>query len=606
MAHLRRRWARPCKALVMGLALLIRPAAPTQAQSAGDRPANQRVVAGRVREVHDALHMLQAAVENEGLEEASDSPAKPPERPTKTITPPTLDAAGVDRMIDKILEAMKAPFTPLTSNEEFIRRASLDVAGKLPTPEQIRTFRDDTSSDKRAKLIDRLLDSPDYARNWARYWRDVIQFHSSNPNPIQTRYAVLEDWLADRLARNTPWDEVATALITANGRNDQDGAVNFTMAQMGQPVELAGEVARIFMGVRIQCAQCHDHPTDPWTREQFHRFAAFFAGTRTNPATQPSPGVIPAFAVSSQPGKPRYTMPDLKDPQHLIPVRPRFFMPGGETIPESLTVDQRRSLAASYVTGQDNPWFARAFVNRIWFALIGYGFSNPVDDLGPDRPLNAPEVLEALASQWQAGGYDVRWLFRTILNTRAYQRRIRGGGNASGSAAFVANFPIRLRSDQLLDALVQVLDLGSLAPAGGGPGGAAATQGEVKRAADAGTTARRFNPRILFNHLFGADPSTPHEEVLGTIPQALFLMNSPLLSRAIKVGKGTMLGAILADHGGDREALEALYLRVLARRPNPEEVKVCRDYIAHVRDRRAAYEDILWNLINSTEFISRR
>ena len=248
---------------------------------------------------------------------------------------------------------------------------------------------------------------------------------------------------------------MATALITAVGRNDTDGPANFLMAHSAQPVELAGEVSRVFMGVQIQCAQCHDHPTDPWTRKQFHEFAAFFAGLRQpRPVTRPGQGQLPVFEVTVQ-RFPRYTMPDLKDPQTQVPVPARFFLASTEPpLASGLTTDQRRALAASFVTGQDNPWFARAFVNRIWYALNGTGFYNPVDDLGPTRDATAPEVLEVLAAQWQQGGYDVHWLFRTILNTRTYQREVRSLGSPS-QALFASSCPVRLRSDQILDALAR-------------------------------------------------------------------------------------------------------------------------------------------------------
>ncbi len=140
-------------------------------------------------------------------------------------------------------------------------------------------FVSDRSKDKRARLADALLDSPEYARNWARYWRDVIRFHATNQAIQQVRYDILEDWLAEQFKKNAPWDEIATAMITATGRVDENGAVSFALAHEAKPVELAGEVSRIFLGVQIQCAQCHDHKTDSWKREQFHEFAAFFSGT---------------------------------------------------------------------------------------------------------------------------------------------------------------------------------------------------------------------------------------------------------------------------------------------------------------------------------------
>ena len=249
----------------------------------------------------------------------------------------------------------------------------------------------------------------------------MVKFHATNENPAQVRFDALEDWLAEQLQANKPWDEIVTGMITATGRNDENGAVAFPLAYEAQPVEMAGEVSRIFLGVQIQCAQCHDHKTDSWKRQQFHEFAAFFAGVRPRQSRQGGPGQLPVFAVVAQ-GPRRYTMPDKENPAKQIPDRPAL-LPGGSkskpepALPETLAIPERRALAASYVTGQDNPWFARAFVNRIWYALMGEAFYEPIDDIGPERTPKAPEVLEPLAEQWQRGGYDVRWLFRTILNT---------------------------------------------------------------------------------------------------------------------------------------------------------------------------------------------
>jgi Protein of unknown function (DUF1549)/Protein of unknown function (DUF1553) len=538
-----------------------------------------------------------------------------PDRPKKTITPPTLTSAGLDMLVDKFLVDAKAPPATLTSDVEFVRRIYLDVTGKLPTSEQTYRFVMNSDGTKRHKLIDNLLNSPEYAENWARYWRDVVQYRATNENLGRIGLAEFEDWLEEQIAKNRPWDEVARAMIASSGRNDDNGAVAFALAHESQPVEVAGEVSRIFLGVQIQCAQCHDHPNDSWKRQQFHEFASFFAGAR---AKRANPKENPAvFEVVFQ-GKPRYTMPDLKDPTKQIGVAPKFFLASNApALAMNLPAEERHELAASYVTGQDNPWFAKAFVNRIWYCLIGEAFYTPVDDLGPERKAKAPEVLEALATQWQQGGYDVRWLFRTILNSRAYQREVRSTLSASGRSPFASNSPSRLRADQILDSLAQVLNLPAMIDSKAGAAPAKNKQAAKKKeglSADLkavvgktkGAAGLRGNGRFDFNKLFGVDPSIPTDDILGTIPQALFLMNTPTVNRAIEARNGTILGEILSATPDNRKALNALYLRVLAREPNAKEVKVCGNYLMNVGDRREAFEDILWSLINSTEFITRR
>lgn len=549
----------------------------------------------------------------------------------KTITKPTLTPAELDRLVDGFLAESKAPTASRTTDVEFVRRLYLDLTGKLPTPEQARAFVNSTEKGRRAKLIEYLLNSPDYATNWARYWRDVIRYHATNQNLGRIGLPEFETWMADQITKNRPWDEVAAELIAGTGRVDENGATAFTLAHDGQAVELAGEVSRIFLGVQIQCAQCHDHPNDSWKREQFHEFASFFAGSRVRQAVKGGMGQPPVFEVVGQRNL-KYTMPDLKDPQKQIPVDPKFFL-ASTTTPKALAGNtssrDRHRAAAELITAQDNPWFAKAYVNRVWFALMGEGFYSPVDDMGPQRTAKAPEVLDALASQWQKGGYDVRWLMRTILNSETYQREVRSSFSASGRTPFASNCPSRLRSDQILDSLAQVLNLpidGRNAEkepqAKGTEQGKGQTKAQAKAAgknslaADvkdaAGATkgaaalARRFGARFGFNTLFGVDPSVPSDDILGTIPQALFLMNGPQVNRAIEARNGTVLGDLLTAYPDNRVALNQLYVRVLAREPTAKEVQTIGRYIDTVGNRKEAFEDILWSLINSTEFITRR
>jgi len=585
-----------------------------------------------------------------------------PQRPLRTVTLPTLTSADLDRLIARHLAKNDPKVEPatLTTDIEFVRRIYFDVIGRPPTPDQVQSFLYDRSKDKRARLIDSLLSSRESARNWAKYWRDVVMFHSTNENRAQVGIEALEDWMANQFQANTPWDEVVSGLITATGRNDENGAVALSLAHETRPVELAGEVSRIFLGVQIQCAQCHDHKTDSWKRLQFHEFAAFFVGVRPKRVEPPANGQPPVFSVVVQ-GPRRYFMPDKDNPVKQIPVAPRFFLSSSKStpepaLPEALDIPERRALAASYITGQDNPWFAKAFINRIWYALMGETFYEPIDDIGPERTPKGPEVLDPLATQWQRGGYDIRWLFRTILNTEAYQRRVRSSANAAGKTPFASSCPSRLRADQVFDALVQALAIpldsnGNLpqnpnanksgpGQAGKrGPGQAnnalkaqarllslgdpkrlqnqVQTKGAAKKAAEAiglssqagkkaAVIRRPGGPRLLFDRLFGIDPSVANEDVVGTIPQALFLMNSPMVNNRTQARPGSVLGQILNSAPNDRAALGALYMRVLSRQPTKQEVEICGRYLSAVNNRIEAFEDIYWSLINSTEFLTRR
>ncbi len=506
-------------------------------------------------------------------------------------------SADIDAIIDRQLAASKTVPSPTTSDEAFFRRVSLDLVGKPPTIAAIRQFVASKTADKRSILIDSLLHNPEFGENWARYWRDVIAFRSPNENDRQVDYPQFVEWLAREINGNVGWNKIASAIITATGRTDENGATAFALAEEADPVELAGEVSRVFLGIQIQCAQCHDHPSDPWKRQQFHEFAAFFSGVRRKRVQRPGPGQKAVFQVSTS-GPTRYGMADLKDPEKKIPITPRFFLGESPQVSDQVSTEGRLALAAGYVTSPDNPWFARAFVNRIWTTLIGEGFYDLVDDLGPTRSANSNELLDGLADQWRDHRYDIRWLYRTILNTRTYGRESRSTNTAAGRTPFAANIPSRLRADQIYDALSQTLNIEqSMKKQAEKPG----------REKNAKSDAKPDDQiRKVVEHAFGVDPSTPVGDVVGTIPQALYMMNSPLVSKAVQAHPGSMLGLLLAGAGTPREAVEALYLKTLARRPNPKELSTCLRHLDNVGNHREGFEDILWSLVNSTEFISRR
>ncbi len=530
-------------------------------------------------------------------EEDVDGQMRPVSASRKPKGPPSLESAQIDELILKELAATKTPVSEPTTDEEFIRRLYLDLLGKIPNPVSIREFAGSRMRNKRALLIDTLLAHPDFADNWARYWRDVIAYRSPNENDRQVNYPAFESWLAKEFAANKPWDKIATEIISATGRTDENGAAVFAVAETASAVEMAGEVSRVFLGVQIQCAQCHDHPSDPWKRQQFHEFAAFFGGVKSRNVAEK--GQPPVMQVSAG-GPAHYTMPDLKNPEKKIAVAPRFFLNQAPQISENLKGDQRLKLAAQYVTDPDNPWFARSFVNRVWYSLMGEGFYNPVDDLGPTRTPNSPELMELVCSNWEASGYDIRWLFRQILNTAAYQRSSRSTNTAAGRTPFASNVPSRLRGDQIFDSLTHALDLQHERDQVG-TGKAATAKGEMAAEKSKGPAGRD-----QFLKVFGVDPSTPNDDILGTIPQALYLMNSALITREIQAKPKSMLGYLLLTHPDNRSVLEILYLRVLGRRPTDREVRTCSNYLGNVGNRAEAFEDILWALVNSTEFLSRR
>jgi len=493
------------------------------------------------------------------------------------------------------------PTAQRTDDETFLRRVSLDLVGNTPSPEEVTAFALDPSADKRAKAVERLLADSRFGTNWARYWRDVIMVRRTDERS-QIVGPTLEAYLTDEFNKNTPWSEIASSFITATGDVREKGETALVMAQMGQAPEIAAETARIFMGVQVQCAQCHDHPTDRWKRKQFHELAAFFPRVDARPDRS---GEKRTFQVVSRdfpqrgPGNPNrpardteHYMPDLKDPGAKGTLMQPVLFVTGQKLDAGATDEQRRDALAGWLTAKKNPWFAKAFVNRIWAEMVGEGFYEPVDDMGPDRVCSAPKSLDILAMAFAQRDYDVKWLYRTIAATEAYQRESRSRREPGEGAPFVANCPQPLRADQLYDVLVTALGI---------------KEPEIPRPRGGYANPLQRGPRGEFNRTFGFDPSERRDEVASSIPQALVMMNSPVVNRAINARNAqSVLGQILAETNDDEAVATELYLRCLAREPKPDELKTCLAHVRETGNRGTAFEDILWALVNSTEFLHRR
>jgi hypothetical protein len=496
-------------------------------------------------------------------------------------------AAAVDAALRRALPPGDG-LPPLADDETLLRRACLDLTGRLPTPQEMQAFAADAGPGKRRRLIDQLLHSEAYAVNWGRYWRDVVTYHTpASGNYL--RWQLFEAWWVEQFRRNRPWDQVVTALVTATGVNDEVAPVNYLTALYGNPVEIAATTSRVFLGVQIQCAQCHDAKTEPWRREQFHEFAAFFGRARLVQHKDVTGRGTP-YAIEGRPDG-QYAVADKKDPGRLLPVRPRFLT--GEAASPDAGDRQRRETLARLITGPANPWFARCLVNRSWTALFGWGFYPGVADLGGRDQPRYPEALDLLARSWVASGYDMRWLFRTLALTDAYQRSLRPAGTGGSPAAAVC--PCRLRPEQVFDALQQALgfdEKDKTLPAPG-PRSAPAVQ-------------RHEGLRNMVYQAFKADPSLSREEVGGTIPQALLMMNSALVTTATSARGKTVLAGLLARGLDDDTIVTALYERVLARRPTARERDACLGHVRRATGREEGLEDVLWCLVNSTEFLHKK
>ncbi len=490
-------------------------------------------------------------------------------------------------------------------DEVFLRRVSLDLVGRIPTPQEITAFVLDPADDKRERIVQKLLADSRYGENWGRYWRDVILYRKTEDRAgIITR--PLEEYLNTSFNENKPWSQIATEMMTAVGDGLENGACGLIIAQQGQPEEVTAEVSRIFLGVQIQCAQCHDHPTDRWKREQFHELTAFFPRVssfiRFNQETGPQVSVTATdMALMGRPrtpmmirfrGTPEHYMSDLDDPQARGTLMTPVFFATGEKLPLGTKDADRRGMLAKWMTDPANPYFAQAFVNRMWSELCGEGFYEPVDDMGPDRVATAPQTLELLAKEFATTGYDVQWLFRTIMATEMYQLPS-APRRGPEEPAFQTNVAQRLRADQLFDNLLHVLEASEpTGPAMGNRPGAGLYRGFG-------------GPRTTFTTAFGYDPSQRRDEIAGSIPQALVMMNAPIVNAALRGNGRTMLARLLGEIKDDSALVQELYLKTLAREPSQSELTTCLLFIKEVGNRTEAFEDVLWSLVNSTEFLHR-
>ena len=498
--------------------------------------------------------------------------------------------AALDAMIDdRLAEVPGLPVAGLATDEHFLRRASFDLIGRQPTPDELAAFLADESPDKRSRAIDGMLGRPEFGTAQAAYWSDAISYRVPPPELTFLRYDEFEAWLADRLNAGEPWDRVVRALLTAEGKVADDPATTFVAFHQGDPVKLSSETSRLFLGLQLQCAQCHDHKFDHWKREQFHGMAAFFGRAEAKLSqNDPGPTVVKAK------GEGEYAMPNLEDPREEGTVMAPTFL-DGRGLDAGATDAERRAFLAEAVTDPSNPWFARAYVNRVWARLTGRGFFEPVDNMAAYQRHDWPEVHDALAGHFAYTGFDVKGLFRLVMSTSYYQRAL---PERPGDAPlpYGAARPRKLNGDEVYDALARAVGLPNVTPP------------EVEP-----TKAVRFPPppestRDLVADRFGFDPSLCPDEVARTMSQAMRMMNNEQIQARIDADPSseTPLARLLLEEPDDERAVDRLYRRVLARRPTDRERAIALDHVESVGDRREAFEDLLWSLLNSAEFTTRR
>ncbi len=492
------------------------------------------------------------------------------------------DLAGVvDRGVNERLQAEKVPPSALADDAEFLRRVSLDIAGVIPTADRAAAFLDSKDPNKRSALIDELLASPKYGRHMADIWQGMlVPINSDNrrldPDPMGK-------WLAERFNRNQTWDKLVYDLLTATGNQEENGAVTFFV---GNPTadKMTDAVTRLFLGIQLQCAQCHNHPFTSWKQTEYWGMAAFFMKVSPDRAQQAAKKGIPPGVNES--GRALGKKNKLPESAKILPAR---FLTG-ET-PKMPTGEPYRPVLAKWLTSASNPYFAKAMVNRMWGQFFGRGIVNAIDNMHDDNPASHPEVMKALTQQFTESGFDLKYLIRAICNSETYQRSSKPAGNNASYATLFGHMNIKtLSPEQLYDCLVQVT--------GNATGPLEARMAKKAPAAALLKKGPLANPRANFAAFFRTSEEPDPTEYEGGIPQALRLMNSPQYNR-----KAELLDKAMQAGATTEQVVEKLYLGTVSRRPTSEERERLLAFVdKNGSDQRKALSDVLWVLLNSSEF----
>jgi hypothetical protein len=511
---------------------------------------------------------------------ASATAADPPAAGRVKAKPdPSALASVIDRQIGDKLKAHEVPPAPRCDDATFFRRINFILAGRVPVPSEVRLFLADTDPQKRAKAIDKLLASASYATHMTTTWRGWLLPEALTDPQIANSVPGFEAWLRSHIQAEVPFDRFVTELLTVplNGRgttqrspdDDPDGLTNplaFYTAKEGKAANLAAATSRIFMGVQLECAQCHDHPFSRWRRDQFWGLAAFFAG------------------VEQQNG----TLREVLDRRELT-------IPNGDqTVPATFLDDKEpewqfkkssRVTLAAWLTAKDNPFFAKAAVNRLWGFVYGVGLVDPIDDFHDQNKPSHPELLDALAKAFVESNYDVKFILRAILLSETFQRSSAKTDSTQKDLRLYARFPVQgLTPEQLFDSFSIVTGTELEGPAG------AYLQ-------NPGSARRQFMEAFAVSGRKTENPTT--------IIQALTLMNGNLVGGATTIESSRTLAAIVELPGlTQSERIEAIYLTVLGRLPKAEELRRTTDHInaGGSGEAKKRYADVMWALLNGVEF----
>lgn len=491
------------------------------------------------------------------------------------VDQPKATANYIDELVNLKLKKLRIDPSGRSSDEAFLRRIYVDLIGLVPNEEEYQRFMTSADPDKRNKLIDELLGRKEFTEVWVSKWAEWLMMRSSNQTSLKS-ITLYYTWLSEQIANNVPLDQMVREILGANGGTFKNPPTNFYQIEPDR-LKVAENVAQIFMGMRTQCAQCHNHPFDRWTMDDYYSFAAFFAQIGRKQGEDYRETIV----FNSGGG----------EVNHLVGgrVMPPFFLGGG---PADVAGKDRRVVLADWLASPRNPYFATNFVNRTWHHFFNIGIVEPVDDVRVSNPASNDPLLQELAKRFTESNYDFKGLVRDICRSEAYQRSTeKNSSNATDERNFASQTLRRIKAESMLDILSQVTSTKDKFPRL--PLGARAVQ-----IAD-GATSTYF--LTTFGRATRETACSCEVKMEPTLSQALHLLNGDTTNN--KIQQGGLIGALLKEKVPPEQIVEKLYVRCVSRKPSPEEQEALKPLFAEGSDIKRSLDDVFWALLNSREFL---
>jgi hypothetical protein len=489
--------------------------------------------------------------------------------------PSVAEANYIDTLVDAKLKKLRIVPSEVCNDETFLRRAYLDIIGILPSPEEYQRFLGNQAPNKREQLVDELLGRKEFAELWVLKWAELLQIRSSNQVSYKATL-LYYNWLQDKIAKNVPTNVWVQELLGASGGTFKNPPTNYYQNET-DILKVTENVAQVFMGMRIQCAQCHNHPFDRWTMDDYYGFQAFFIQIGRKGADDPRETIV----FNSGGGEVRH-------PIGGRVMQPKFL--GGAT-PDVAGKD-RRVVLAQWLASPENPYFATNLANMVWGQFFGIGIIDPVDDVRISNPASNPELLAELGKRFTAYNYDFKKLVRDICLSQAYQRSTQANpSNAGDTRNFTRAAIRRIKAETFLDCISQVTETKNKFP--GLPVGARAVQ-----IAD-GAVNNYF--LSTFGRATRETVCSCEVKLEPTLSQSLHLLNGDTTGQ--KIAAGNLVGQRLAAKKTPQEVLEELYVRCLSRKPTEKEKGRLDGLLSAEADKKKALDDMFWALLNSREFM---